>query len=159
MIVTLIVGILLVSIFCLWEWKGARLPIVPSEHTDGSSAVRTLTGPTVYIFKHTTVSGVYITMFVKCVPRPVHFDNSLYHLHLPADSFLIPLCIISLSFSKLHLVILHSALESSSCLYSLAKHSRVLLQYSPLSQSVYCLIHELISFLRAWRCPAQENTE
>ncbi|CCM02944.1 uncharacterized protein FIBRA_05059 [Fibroporia radiculosa] len=41
-------GFLVVSIFCFWEWKGARLPIVP-----------------MYIFKHITVTGVYITMFVN----------------------------------------------------------------------------------------------
>ncbi len=27
---TLVGGIVLVSIFCIWEWKGAKLPIVPS---------------------------------------------------------------------------------------------------------------------------------
>ncbi|KIJ39865.1 hypothetical protein M422DRAFT_174487 [Sphaerobolus stellatus SS14] len=45
---TLISGIVVLVIFCLWEWKGARLPIVP-----------------MYIFRHSTVCGVYITMFIN----------------------------------------------------------------------------------------------
>ncbi|KAL0579573.1 hypothetical protein V5O48_002453, partial [Marasmius crinis-equi] len=40
-------GIFVAFLFCLWEWKGAKLPIVP-----------------MYIFKHSTVCGVYIVMFV-----------------------------------------------------------------------------------------------
>ncbi|KAL5536247.1 hypothetical protein ACEPAF_68 [Sanghuangporus sanghuang] len=56
---TLISGIFLVSLFCLWEWKAAKLPIVP-----------------MYIFKHVTVSGVYITMFVN----GFIFNSSLFYL-------------------------------------------------------------------------------
>ncbi|KAH8110380.1 MFS general substrate transporter [Phellopilus nigrolimitatus] len=56
---TLVSGIVIVSIFCLWEWKGAKLPIVP-----------------MYIFRHTTVTGVYITMFVNGFV----FNSSLYYL-------------------------------------------------------------------------------
>ncbi|TCD66867.1 hypothetical protein EIP91_000821, partial [Steccherinum ochraceum] len=41
-------GAFVVGVFCLWEWKGAKLPIVP-----------------MYIFKETTVTGVYITMFIN----------------------------------------------------------------------------------------------
>ncbi|KAF8161653.1 major facilitator superfamily domain-containing protein [Crassisporium funariophilum] len=52
-------GVIVVTIFCFWEWKGAKLPIVP-----------------MYIFKHSTVTGVYITMFVNGF---VHF-SSLYYL-------------------------------------------------------------------------------
>ena len=28
---TLIAGCIIVSLFCIWEWKGAKLPIVPSK--------------------------------------------------------------------------------------------------------------------------------
>ncbi|KAF7798836.1 hypothetical protein EIP86_010062 [Pleurotus ostreatoroseus] len=52
-------GALVVSIFCLWEWKGARLPIIP-----------------MYIFKHATVTGVYITMFIN----GLIFFSALYYL-------------------------------------------------------------------------------
>ncbi|TFY63661.1 hypothetical protein EVJ58_g3123 [Rhodofomes roseus] len=50
---------LVVSLFCFWEWKGARLPIVP-----------------MYIFKHVTVTGVYITMFVN----GMIFYSALFYL-------------------------------------------------------------------------------
>ncbi|KIJ18330.1 hypothetical protein PAXINDRAFT_71564, partial [Paxillus involutus ATCC 200175] len=52
-------GVLVIIIFCYWEWKCARLPIVP-----------------MYIFKHITVSGVYVTMFVNGFV----FFSSLYYL-------------------------------------------------------------------------------
>ncbi|GJE94633.1 MFS general substrate transporter [Phanerochaete sordida] len=52
-------GAVVVGIFCLWEWKGARLPIVP-----------------MYIFKHVTVTGVYITMFIN----GMIFFSALYYL-------------------------------------------------------------------------------
>ncbi|TFK32430.1 major facilitator superfamily domain-containing protein [Crucibulum laeve] len=52
-------GFVVVVLFCLWEWKGARLPIIP-----------------MHIFKHSTVCGVYITMFVNGF---VYF-SSLYYL-------------------------------------------------------------------------------
>jgi len=52
-------GLLLVGMFCFWEWKGAKLPIVP-----------------MHIFKHVTVVGVYITMFINGVV----FLSSLYYL-------------------------------------------------------------------------------
>ncbi|KAF8551553.1 MFS general substrate transporter [Imleria badia] len=52
-------GVLVTLLFCCWEWKGARLPIVP-----------------MYIFKHVTVTGVYITMFVN----GFIFFSSLYYL-------------------------------------------------------------------------------
>ncbi|KAF9063670.1 major facilitator superfamily domain-containing protein [Rhodocollybia butyracea] len=41
-------GIVCIGIFCIWEIKAARLPLVP-----------------MYIFKHMTVVGVYICMFVN----------------------------------------------------------------------------------------------
>ncbi|TFY63560.1 hypothetical protein EVG20_g6268 [Dentipellis fragilis] len=56
---SLLTGVFLVAVFCVWEWKGARLPIVP-----------------MYIFKHVTVTGVYITMFVN----GFIFNSSLYYL-------------------------------------------------------------------------------
>ncbi|KAF9463988.1 major facilitator superfamily domain-containing protein [Collybia nuda] len=52
-------GFVVAVIFCIWEWKGARLPIVP-----------------MYIFKHVTVTGVYITMFINGFV----FFSSLYYL-------------------------------------------------------------------------------
>ncbi|OCH93462.1 MFS general substrate transporter [Obba rivulosa] len=58
-LVPLFSGLVVVSLFCLWEWKGARLPIVP-----------------MYIFKHVTVTGVYITMFIN----GVIFYSSLFYL-------------------------------------------------------------------------------
>ncbi|KAF9257929.1 MFS general substrate transporter [Marasmius fiardii PR-910] len=82
-------GIFGVVLFCLWEWKGARLPIVP-----------------MYIFKHSTVCGVYITMFVNgfC------FFSQLYYLPqffqvvsgysaLHAGLFLIPVLICQMAAS------------------------------------------------------------
>ncbi|KZT72462.1 MFS general substrate transporter [Daedalea quercina L-15889] len=52
-------GFFVVCLFCFWEWKGARLPIVP-----------------MYIFKHITVTGVYITMFVN----GMIFYSALFYL-------------------------------------------------------------------------------
>ncbi|PCH35751.1 MFS general substrate transporter [Wolfiporia cocos MD-104 SS10] len=52
-------GFVVVSLFCFWEWKGARLPIIP-----------------MYIFKHITVTGVYITMFVN----GMIFYSALFYL-------------------------------------------------------------------------------
>ncbi|OSX61679.1 hypothetical protein POSPLADRAFT_1046967 [Postia placenta MAD-698-R-SB12] len=52
-------GFLVVSLFCFWEWKGARLPIVP-----------------MYIFKHVTVTGVYVTMFIN----GMIFYSALFYL-------------------------------------------------------------------------------
>ncbi|KIJ64377.1 hypothetical protein HYDPIDRAFT_175698 [Hydnomerulius pinastri MD-312] len=58
-LVPLCLGVLVVFLFCIWEWKGARLPIVP-----------------MHIFKHVTVTGVYITMFAN----GFIFFSSLYYL-------------------------------------------------------------------------------
>ncbi|THH27805.1 hypothetical protein EUX98_g6383 [Antrodiella citrinella] len=52
-------GAVVVGLFCCWEWKGARLPIVP-----------------MYIFKQVTVTGVYITMFIN----GVIFYSSLFYI-------------------------------------------------------------------------------
>ncbi|KAK7025996.1 hypothetical protein VNI00_015827 [Paramarasmius palmivorus] len=52
-------GFFVVVLFCLWEWKGAKLPIVP-----------------MYIFKHMTVCGVNLVMFVNGFT----FFSALYYL-------------------------------------------------------------------------------
>ncbi|KAJ3866795.1 MFS general substrate transporter [Lentinula novae-zelandiae] len=54
-------GVFVVVLFCLWEWKVARLPIVP-----------------MHIFKHVTVVGVYICMFANGFV----FFSALYYLPL-----------------------------------------------------------------------------
>ncbi|KAH9925946.1 MFS general substrate transporter [Epithele typhae] len=58
-IAPLVAGFFVIALFCLWEWRGARLPIVP-----------------MYIFKQITVIGVYLTMF----SNGVIFYSSLYYL-------------------------------------------------------------------------------
>ncbi|KAJ3771995.1 MFS general substrate transporter [Lentinula raphanica] len=82
-------GFLVVLIFCLWEWKGARLPIVP-----------------MYIFKHSTVSGVFIAMFVNgfvffsaLYYIPQFFQVVLAYSPIHAGLFLIPLLIGQMSSS------------------------------------------------------------
>ncbi|KAE9404712.1 MFS general substrate transporter [Gymnopus androsaceus JB14] len=82
-------GLLVALIFCLWEWKGARLPIVP-----------------MYIFKHSTVSGVYISMFVNgfvffssLYYIPQFFQVALGYSPIHAGIFLIPLLIGQMSAS------------------------------------------------------------
>lgn len=57
----------MVGVFCLWEWKGAKLPIVPSKHILRMNLASRfdIDSWVVYIFKHVTVTGVYITMFIK----------------------------------------------------------------------------------------------
>ncbi|KAJ3853512.1 major facilitator superfamily domain-containing protein [Lentinula lateritia] len=54
-------GVFVVVLFCLWEWKVAKLPIVP-----------------LHIFKHVTVVGVYICMFANGFV----FFSALYYLPL-----------------------------------------------------------------------------
>ncbi|KAJ3982250.1 MFS general substrate transporter [Lentinula detonsa] len=54
-------GMFVVVLFCLWEWKVAKLPIVP-----------------MHIFKHVTVVGVYICMF----SNGFVFFSALYYLPL-----------------------------------------------------------------------------
>ncbi|EPT02404.1 hypothetical protein FOMPIDRAFT_1029277 [Fomitopsis schrenkii] len=55
----LLSSFLVVVLFCFWEWKGARLPIIP-----------------MYIFRHVTVTGVYITMFAN----GMIFYSALFYL-------------------------------------------------------------------------------
>ncbi|PPQ76372.1 hypothetical protein CVT26_010196 [Gymnopilus dilepis] len=82
-------GILVVGLFCVWEWKGARLPIVP-----------------MYIFKHSTVTGVYITMFVNgfvyysaLYYLPQYFQVVLGYDPIGAGTFLIPILVSQMVFS------------------------------------------------------------
>ncbi|KIK55001.1 hypothetical protein GYMLUDRAFT_48202 [Collybiopsis luxurians FD-317 M1] len=76
-------GFLVIVIFCLWEWKGARLPIVP-----------------MHIFRHQTVTGVFISMFVNgfvffssLYYIPQFFQVALAYSPIHAGLFLIPLLI------------------------------------------------------------------
>ncbi|KAJ7918406.1 major facilitator superfamily domain-containing protein, partial [Mycena leptocephala] len=80
----LLSGFVVVGIFCFWEWKGARLPIVP-----------------MYIFKHSTVTGVFISMFVNgfvffstLYYLPQFFQVALGYNPLHAGLFLIPLLVL-----------------------------------------------------------------
>ncbi|KAJ8074511.1 hypothetical protein PM082_015412 [Marasmius tenuissimus] len=74
-------GFFVVVLFCIWEWKGARFPIVP-----------------MYIFKHSTVCGVYITMFINgfcffsaLYYLPQYFQVMLGYSPVRGGLFLIPL--------------------------------------------------------------------
>ncbi|KAF8959374.1 major facilitator superfamily domain-containing protein [Flammula alnicola] len=76
-------GLLVVLLLCIWEWKGARLPIIP-----------------MYIFKHVTVTGVYITMFVNgfvyfstLYYLPQYFQVVLGYGPIGAAIFLIPVLV------------------------------------------------------------------
>lgn len=76
-------GFIVIVLFCLWEWKGAQLPIVP-----------------MYIFKHVTVTGVYITMFINgfvffssLYYLPQNFQVGLGYTPIRAGIFLIPLLV------------------------------------------------------------------
>ncbi|KAJ7032041.1 major facilitator superfamily domain-containing protein [Mycena alexandri] len=76
-------GFVVVAMFCFWEWKGARLPIVP-----------------MYIFKHSTVTGVFISMFVNgfvffstLYYLPQFFQVALGYDPLHAGLFLVPLLV------------------------------------------------------------------
>ncbi|KAF7342406.1 MFS drug transporter [Mycena venus] len=76
----LVSSMIVVGIFCFWEWKGARLPIVP-----------------MYIFKHSTVTGVFIAMFINgfvffstLYYLPQFFQVALGYDSLHAGLFLVP---------------------------------------------------------------------
>ncbi|XP_006460567.1 hypothetical protein AGABI2DRAFT_203654 [Agaricus bisporus var. bisporus H97] len=73
-------GALTFVLFTMWEWKGARLPIVPMR-----------------IFKHSTVCGVYIVMFINGLITfsliyylPQFFQVALAYSPIHAGLFLIP---------------------------------------------------------------------
>ncbi|KAF7326111.1 MFS drug transporter [Mycena kentingensis (nom. inval.)] len=89
----LISGFFVVAIFCFWEWKGAKLPIVPSMRA-------------VYIFKHSTVTGVFIAMFVNgfvffstLYYLPQFFQVALGYDPLHAGLFLVPLLVTQIAAS------------------------------------------------------------
>ncbi|KAF8878963.1 major facilitator superfamily domain-containing protein [Infundibulicybe gibba] len=76
-------GFVVIILFCLWEWKGASLPIVP-----------------MHIFKHLTVAGVYITVFVSgfvfyssLYYLPQFFQVALGYSPIRAGVFLIPMLV------------------------------------------------------------------
>ncbi|KAJ3763867.1 MFS general substrate transporter [Lentinula raphanica] len=82
-------GALVIVLFCLYEWKCAKLPIVP-----------------MYIFKHSTVSGVYICMFANgfvffssLYYIPQFFQAGLGYSPIRAGLFLIPLLVGQTAFS------------------------------------------------------------
>ncbi|KAK7691326.1 hypothetical protein QCA50_004720 [Cerrena zonata] len=73
-------GAIVVLLFCLWEWKGARLPIVP-----------------MHIFKHVTVCGVNIAMFINGIVfysylfyLPQFFQVALAYSPIRSGVFLLP---------------------------------------------------------------------
>ncbi|KAL7277563.1 hypothetical protein ACG7TL_008486 [Trametes sanguinea] len=79
----LFAGALVVALFCLWEWKGARLPIVP-----------------MYIFKRVTVTGVYITMLINgfvfysaLFYLPQYFQVGLGYSAIRSGIFLLPVLV------------------------------------------------------------------
>ncbi|TBU58506.1 MFS general substrate transporter [Dichomitus squalens] len=76
-------GAVVIAIFCIWEWKGARLPIIP-----------------MYIFKHITVTGVYIAMFINGVVFysslfyiPQYFQVALSYSAIRSGVFLLPVLV------------------------------------------------------------------
>ncbi|KAJ6500950.1 major facilitator superfamily domain-containing protein [Mycena sanguinolenta] len=82
----LLSGLIVVALFCFWEWKGARLPIVP-----------------MYIFRHSTVTGVFISMFINgfvffstLYYLPQFFQVALGYDPLHAGLFLIPLLVMQI---------------------------------------------------------------
>ncbi|EIW53983.1 MFS general substrate transporter [Trametes versicolor FP-101664 SS1] len=79
----LFAGAVTVAFFCLWEWKGARLPIVP-----------------MYIFKQVTVTGVYITMLINgfvfyssLFYLPQYFQVGLGYSAIRSGIFLLPVLV------------------------------------------------------------------
>ncbi|KAJ3748316.1 MFS general substrate transporter [Lentinula detonsa] len=86
----LIAGIVVVGLFCVWESKVARLPLVP-----------------MYIFRHMTVVGVYICMFINgyvffsmLFYLPQFFQVILGYSSTRSGSFIIPF-LVSLIFAAL----------------------------------------------------------
>ncbi|KAF7975434.1 hypothetical protein HWV62_9563 [Athelia sp. TMB] len=78
---TLASGVAVICIFCLWEWRGAKIPIVP-----------------MYIFKKSTISGVCLCMFVNgfifnssLFFMPQFFQLRLGFLPTLAGTFLLPI--------------------------------------------------------------------
>ncbi|KAH9485879.1 Efflux pump dotC [Psilocybe cubensis] len=85
----LLSGCLVIVLFCIWEWKGPRLPIVP-----------------MYIFKYATLTGVYITMFINGFVffsslsyLPQYFQVALGYDPIGAGILLIPLLVSQMAVS------------------------------------------------------------
>ncbi|KAG6846664.1 hypothetical protein H0H93_012566, partial [Arthromyces matolae] len=115
----LLSGFLVIVIFCIWEWKGAQLPIVP-----------------MYIFKQVTVSGVYITMFINgyvffssLYYLPEFFQVGLGYSPIRAGIFLIPLLVSQMVASWVAGIatIIHAGFAvwsiASGCLSTVTTHS------------------------------------
>ncbi|KAJ3714748.1 MFS general substrate transporter [Lentinula raphanica] len=86
----LVAGIVAVGVFCVWESKAAKLPLVP-----------------MYIFRHMTVVGVYICMFINgyvffsmLFYLPQFFQVILGYSSTRSGSFIIPF-VLSLVFAAL----------------------------------------------------------
>ncbi|KAJ3796828.1 MFS general substrate transporter [Lentinula aff. detonsa] len=84
-------GMFVVVLFCLWEWKVAKLPIVP-----------------MYIFKHITVVGVYICMFANgfvffsaLYYLPLYFQVVLQYSPTYSGTFLLPIVLSQVASSLL----------------------------------------------------------
>lgn len=129
----LFAGAVTVALFCLWEWKGARLPIVPSMSSYNlycRGIMLKLCHIIVYIFKQVTVTGVYITMLIKYAPpfgilrRSINDSVSLAALYSTPHYSTCP------STSKLDLGTPPSAQASSSFRCWSAKRSRVSSRYA-----------------------------
>jgi len=118
-------GVLVVVLFCIWEWKGARLPIVPSQCSVLRFGGVSIQGNSVYIFKHATVSGVYITMFIKCVDR---YRQNILGLQ---------------SFSS-------SGFIFFSALYYLPQFFQVALRYSPIHAGVFLIPLLVSQMVASW---------
>ncbi|KAJ7865019.1 MFS general substrate transporter [Mycena olivaceomarginata] len=117
----LLSAFVVVAIFCFWEWKGARLPIVP-----------------MYIFKHSTVTGVFIGMFISdgfvffstLYYLPQFFQVALGYDPLHAGLFLIPFlvtqvfsswgCGMLVSHTGHYRVITHMIINSGFAVWSIA---------------------------------------
>ncbi|KAJ3722812.1 MFS general substrate transporter [Lentinula guzmanii] len=84
-------GMCVVVLFCLWEWKVAKLPIVP-----------------MHIFKHITVVGVYICMFANgfvffsaLYYLPLYFQVVLQYSPTYSGTFLLPIVLSQVASSLL----------------------------------------------------------
>ncbi|KAJ3745047.1 MFS general substrate transporter [Lentinula detonsa] len=84
-------GMFVVVLFCLWEWKVAKLPIVP-----------------MHIFKHITVVGVYICMFSNgfvffsaLYYLPLYFQVVLQYSPTYSGTFLLPIVLSQVASSLL----------------------------------------------------------
>ncbi len=134
----LFAGAVAVALFCLWEWKGARLPIVPSTSSYNPylrAITLSLYRNIVYIFKQVTVTGVYITMLIKYA-SPLRMRGSPNDSILAAASYSILRYSTCLSTSKSDSGTLPFAQASSSFRCLSAKRSRVSSRYASPSSAL-----------------------